>query len=94
MSYRGTGPVMPRTKTTLVARTGYSGIGGFWDSVKGAGSSALDAVNKFYQDKGAADYYKSQPAAATSGGMPDWLLPVGLGVGAIALVLILKKRKA
>jgi hypothetical protein len=93
MSYQGTGPVMPRTKTTLVARAGYSGVGGVWDSIKGAGSSVLSSVNKYYQDKGAAEYYKNQPPA-TSSGMPDWLLPVGLVAGGLGVIWFLKRRKS
>jgi hypothetical protein len=42
--------------------------------------------------RGAGQQYPQQPLV--SGGMPSWLLPVGLGVVAIGAVLLMTKKKS
>ena len=91
MSYR-------KTKTTLVARTGYGGddggsLGGVWDAIKTGAGNLVSGVNQYYQDKGAAQYYSAGPGAQQQpGGGSDWLLPVAL-IGGAGLVLFMVMRK-
>lgn len=61
-------------------------------------ASALSAAAKRQADisKAASLIAGSQPVYggqyyAPESGLPSWLLPVGLGIGAVALVLLLKK---
>jgi hypothetical protein len=87
--------------TELVARQGYSGMGDFTDTVKGLLSGGLNFYGQAQQTAGKAAAYeeiaKAQAAAASGrkppGRTPKWLLPVGLGAGALVLVLLLKKKR-
>lgn len=91
MSYKSTGNVQ------LVARQGYNGVGGVWDTVKDIGSGAAKGALDFYgsaqQAKGREQAYKEQLAAqqAKGGGMPSWLLPAAIGGGVLLLVILKKK---
>jgi len=80
----------------LVTRypTGMDGFfGSVWGGVKDVAKGAASLYGSTQQQKGAMDAYKAQQAAQARQGMPGWILPVAIGGGALALVLLLKKRK-
>lgn len=79
-----------------------SDLGLDWGSVTGfakdVGKGAISIFGESQAAKGraeaAAEIAKAQAAAAGQrGGMPGWLLPVAAGVGVIALVVLLKKKR-
>lgn len=72
---------------------------GIWDTVKQIGGSALDILKQQGAAEGASEAYKQQLAMQQAammqkqqGGLPSWALPVGLGVGALVLFMVLKKK--
>lgn len=74
-----------------------SDLGGVWDDiwsgVKKVGSAAEGAVESYGAAKGQAQAYQNQAAAAGQSKMPSWLLPVGIGAGALVLIMVLRKKK-
>lgn len=73
------------------------GVGGWTDTVKKIGKGAFDVIQTHGAAKGRAAAFEElakakADAAMPVGGMPKWLLPVGIGAAALVLVLILKKR--
>jgi hypothetical protein len=67
---------------------------GVWDTIKKIGGGALDVVKEQSASEAQAEAYRQmamQQAAQQKLGMPPWLLPVGLGAGALVLFLALKK---
>ena len=75
-----------------------TGMSGLWGDVTGfvkdVGKGAASLYGASMQQKGAMAAYKAQQAAQAKKGMPGWILPVAIGGGALALVLLLKKRKS
>jgi len=61
----------------------------FTGAVQGAGGAGIDALKR-YIDPGA--YTGQMPK--TGGGASSWLLPVGIGAGALVLILMLKGRRS
>lgn len=88
----------------LIARQGYSGVGGVGDVlskiggvIKDGAAGALDFYGKQQQAAGQLSVYQQQAAAqaaAGGGGLPSWVLPVAAvgGVGLIA-VMMMGRRK-
>lgn len=96
MSYFG------RKPATIARTTGVlSGFSDFLSSVvggvKNVTTGALDYYGKQKQTEGQVQALTAGQAAAApvtaGGGMPSWLLPVGLVGGAVAIAVVLKKRK-
>lgn len=90
-----TGAQVPSSLTTCYAkpRTESPGVG---SKITGGITGALDWFAKWKQDQGQLNAYRAGAAQAPQGGMPGWVMPVGiaaLGVGAI-LILTKKRRPA
>jgi hypothetical protein len=67
---------------------------GVWDTIKKIGGGALDVVKEQSASEAQAEAYRQmamQQAMQQKSSMPPWLLPVGLGAGALVLFLALKK---
>ena len=86
--------------TEIIARQGYSGLGFGLDDITGAFKGALNFYGQSEQAKGAAaaaqqiaiaQAQAAQQQAQKSSGMPGWLLPVAIGGGLIALLVLRKK---
>lgn len=92
-------------RTELIARRGYSDVGGvgdvlskIGDTLKAGAGAALDFYGQQQQQTGQLQVYQQQQAAAAAaargGGMPSWALPAAIGgVGLVAVVLLTSKRK-
>lgn len=72
---------------------------GLWDTIKKIGSGASDIVKSQATEEGRAAAYRdiaaqqiAQQPHNRAGGMPGWLLPVGIGAGVLVLFLVLKKK--
>lgn len=85
--------------TNLIARRGYGAMGGVTDFLKGAASSAIDFFGSKAKAEGASEAMAAQNAqlaaalAARQSPPPsNLLLYGGIGLAAVAAVLILKKR--
>lgn len=84
---------------TDLGSLGPDGLNGWFDSLKTlgekAGRGALDIYAETQRQQGAAEAYKAQleaqaaAQARSGGGMPKWVIPVGIA----ALVAILMLRK-
>jgi len=82
---------MPYARTNqLIARSGYSGVGDFWDTLEDVGSGVLKVYNAGQQSAGAAQANKDLAAAlaAQHGGISTGtLLLIGaFGLGAVLLI--------
>jgi hypothetical protein len=89
-----TGAQVPSSLTTCYAKPQTSGPS-VWDRITGGAGGALDWFTKYKQNQGALTAYRAGSTQAPSGGLPGWVMPVGiaaLGVGAI--LILTKKRKA
>lgn len=93
MSYFDTG------STQLVSRQGYSGVGLDWSDVTGVvkdiGGNVLNFYGQQQKQAGAAEAYAEmakEQAARDRGGLPSWVLPVGLVVGGFFLIKSLRKK--
>jgi hypothetical protein len=72
---------------------------GIWDTIKSIGSGAASIIKSQGTEEGKAAAYQDmaqqQLAAqqrARGGGMPSWVLPLGIGAGALVLFMALKKK--
>lgn len=63
-----------------------------FDKLLGYGKQGLDVYAQGQQQQGTIK--AAQAASMQGGGMPGWLLPVGLGVVALGAVLVLTKKRA
>lgn len=88
--------------TELIARRGYSDMGGISDvltkigsAIKGGAGAALDFYGQTQQQAGAATALQAQAMAQQRGGTPSWVLPVVAigGVGLVAYMLMGRKRR-
>jgi hypothetical protein len=74
----------------LIARSGYSGVGDFWDTLEDVGSGVLKVYNAGQQASGAAQANKDLAAAlaAQHGGISTgtWLMIGAFGIGAVLLI--------
>lgn len=68
-------------------------LGSTWDFFKDTAKGAFSAVQMTSEQKGQRDLLAAQAKAKAQAGIPGWILPVALGGGALALVLLLRKRK-
>ncbi len=93
----------PQGETELISREGYGDLGLSWSDIKSGASGVVGGALDFYgqaqKTAGQAAAYeeiaRAQAAAAAgrpAAGMPSWLLPVGLGAGALVLVLMMRRR--
>ncbi len=76
----------------------YQELGGWFDSVKSygkdIGKGALEIFGEAKKREGAAELAAQQAGAqAQPAGGPSWILPVAIGGGVIALVVLLTRRK-
>lgn len=88
--------------TNIIARRGYSGVGGLddiWSAIKGGVSTAVDYYGANEQAKGAAAATAAQNAALTAAlagkQSPSLLTPTTMAIGAVAAVglfLVLRKK--
>lgn len=88
--------------TELVARRGYSDMGGLSDvlskiggAIKGGAGAALDFYGQTQQQAGAAAALQQQAAGQRPSGTPSWVMPVVAigGIGLVAYMLMGRKRK-
>lgn len=86
---------MAYTRNNLISRPGYSGVGGFMDTITGAAGSVLNFWNAQQQAAGAAAQSQRdlQAAMAAQGGIGTGTIVLLGGVGVVAY-LLLRKRSA
>lgn len=87
------------TGDTIIAREGYSGYapqGGVLDTignlVKSGAGAVVDLYGSAQKSAGEAAAYKDVAAQKTSGGLPSWVLPAGIGVVGLAAVVLIARR--
>jgi LPXTG-motif cell wall-anchored protein len=85
---------MAYARNNLVSRSGYSGVGGVWDTITDAAGGVLKAYNSQQQAAGAAKANQDLTAAllARQGISTSTLLIGGLAIGAVALLVMRKKK--
>ncbi len=84
----------PTTTTTTTAPKQSAGSR-FLSLVKAAGGGALDIAKSDIRSQAQADLLRQQAAARqprAAGGMPGWVIPVGIGAAGLVLFLALKKK--
>lgn len=93
---------MSYTKGTLIGRNGYSDMGDTGDNIvnilKDVAKGALDVYGSGREAAGRAGAAEDLAAKQAEelrkgGGMPSWAIPAMVGVGGIAILLLMKGRK-
>jgi hypothetical protein len=87
---------MAYARNNLISRSGYAGVGDFWDDIGGGAKAVLDFYNRSQQSAGAAaaaaqtNRDLAAALAAQQGGISTTTLLL-LGVAGLGAVLLLKK---
>lgn len=89
---------MPYVKSQLISRAGYSGIGGFTDTIGDIAKGALSFFGSQQRAQGAADAAMAtnrdlQSALVAQQGVSTDTLIVGAAVVGLAAFLLLRKKK-
>lgn len=84
---------MPYMRNSLISRSGYSGVGDWWDDVSSAAGSVLDFYNKGQQSAGAAQANRDLLLALQAQQQGPGIGTIALigGAGLIAFLLLRKK---
>lgn len=88
--------------TELIARRGYSDMGGVKDvltkvgsAIKGGAGMVVDFYGQTQQQAGAASALQAQAMAQQRGGTPSWVMPVIAigGLGLVGYMVLGRKRR-